>query len=211
MKKLKYYEKAAICRETLCLSQPQLAKMLGTEQPMYSRFETGKVRTPGYIDRLLPIFKTNRSWLYDDIGEPPSYWPHKKEQPTFPIGPHNFQLLSEILKISPKAYVLGIKEIAMSQPNNPKQSLEPGDFIAIDPDREPKNLDYVLAVLKENNEIIIRQFINESGHQFLSAHHRSFKPIQIEEVEKICGVVIQKIQNFSNNEEFQAPAEIQHI
>lgn len=64
-------------------------------------------------------------------------------------------------------------------------------LLIIDPMREPKNRDFVLAYIKENNEIIFRQFIVEGKYKFLKAINSIFPTIQIGNFDKIIGVVIQ--------------------
>jgi len=193
MKKLKYFEKALICREALGLSQSQLCKIINVLQPVYSRFESGQVKTPAYIDRLLNLFKTNKGWIYDDIGPPPEYWPYSNNQKKITSWDDLYQI---DIKCCENRFSLPVKDHAMEDHLNPARSFFENQRIEVDPKMSPRNGVFVIAKLK-NNKIVLRKYIEEE--QKLIAFNKNYEPISFDEIAEIYGVVTQRFEKFVEN------------
>jgi SOS-response transcriptional repressor LexA len=70
-------------------------------------------------------------------------------------------------------------------------------ILIISPEKEAKNRDFVIAYIKKNNEMVFRQYIVEDRYKFLKAINNMFPTIQIEDSDKIIGVVIQTRNTYS--------------
>ena len=64
-------------------------------------------------------------------------------------------------------------------------------ILIIDPKKEAKNRDFIIAHIKKNDEIIFRQLIIEDRYRFLKAINNIFPTIQLDDQDKIIGIVIQ--------------------
>jgi SOS-response transcriptional repressor LexA len=62
--------------------------------------------------------------------------------------------------------------------------------------KEAKNRDFVIAYLKQSDEIIFRQLLIENKYKFLKAINNIFPSIKLEENDKIIGIVIQVRKNY---------------
>lgn len=187
-------------REAKGLLQYQLADAVGIKQQSMQAIESGSTKMPRNIEKIAQILEVTPEWLLWGKGNIISLFPEKTELPSFEINHFNYTLLSELIKKQPRIFIAGIKGFAMIDPANPKQSIDPGDFILVDPDKTPINGDIVLAKHKDTNEVLLRRYIEEFGHKILESTNRNFKPIPFEEIEKIYGVVIQKMQNVSQDQ-----------
>lgn len=70
-------------------------------------------------------------------------------------------------------------------------------ILIIDPTHEEKNRDFVIIYLKKNNEILFRQLVIEGKYKFVKAINDIFPAIQLQESDKIIGVVIQTRNNLT--------------
>jgi SOS-response transcriptional repressor LexA len=70
-------------------------------------------------------------------------------------------------------------------------------ILIISPEKEAKNRDYVIAYIKKNNEMVFRQYIVEDRYKFLKAINNMFPTMQLEDSDKIIGVVIQTRNTYS--------------
>lgn len=69
-------------------------------------------------------------------------------------------------------------------------------ILILSPEKEAKNRDFVIAYIKKNNEMVFRQYIVEDRYKFLKAINNIFPTIQLDESDKIIGVVIQTRQTY---------------
>lgn len=69
-------------------------------------------------------------------------------------------------------------------------------LLIIDPIKEPKNRDFVIAYIKEKNITVFRQLVHDDQYQFLKAINTIFPTLQLQRNDKIIGVVIQTRNNF---------------
>ncbi|HLB43182.1 MAG TPA: XRE family transcriptional regulator [Gammaproteobacteria bacterium] len=64
------------------------------------------------------------------------------------------------------------------------------------PEKEAKNRDFVIAYIKKSDEVVFRQLIVEGKYKFLKAINTIFPTIQLEDTDKIIGIVIQTRKDF---------------
>lgn len=69
-------------------------------------------------------------------------------------------------------------------------------ILIIDPIKEPKNRDFVIAYTKKSDEVLFRQLVIEGKYKFIKAINEIFPTIQLEEGDRVLGVVIQTRNNF---------------
>ncbi|OGT33641.1 MAG: hypothetical protein A3C44_00680 [Gammaproteobacteria bacterium RIFCSPHIGHO2_02_FULL_39_13] len=67
--------------------------------------------------------------------------------------------------------------------------------LIVDPNKEQKNRDFVIVHLKKNNEILFRQLLLDDKYKFIKAINDIFPVIQLQNGDKIIGVVIQTRNN----------------
>ncbi len=69
-------------------------------------------------------------------------------------------------------------------------------ILIISPEKTAKNRDFVIAYVKKNNEMVLRQYIVEDRYKFLKAINHIFPTITFMDSDKIIGVVIQTRQDY---------------
>lgn len=74
---------------------------------------------------------------------------------------------------------------------------QPGTTLIVDPNKTSKNRDFVIAYLESNDETVFRQLLCEGKRRILSAINPDFPSLEMQENDKILGVVIQTRSNFS--------------
>ena len=68
-------------------------------------------------------------------------------------------------------------------------------ILIADPTRKPKNRDFVVVYIKKNDEILFRQLIVEGKYRFIKAINKMFPTIQLQDCDKVIGVIIQTRNN----------------
>lgn len=97
--------------------------------------------------------------------------------------------------VGPNAFVLRIEGVSMYNPADPV-SFNDGDKVVIDPSREAKSGDYVVAKLTGSNSVTFKRLRQDSGEWYLEATNPDWKPryIQINEEWQLCGRAMWKVQ-----------------
>ncbi len=70
------------------------------------------------------------------------------------------------------------------------------EIIIVDTNLEVKNRDFVIYLLANSNQIVLRQYINEEQNKILKPVNYAYKSIQIEEQDIYIGTVIQAKNDF---------------
>ena len=71
-----------------------------------------------------------------------------------------------------------------------------GILVIVDTSLEAKNRDFVIYLLANSNQIVLRQFIDEEQNKILKPINYAYKSIQIEEQDIYIGTVIQAKNDF---------------
>jgi SOS-response transcriptional repressor LexA len=90
-------------------------------------------------------------------------------------------------------YGLRIQGDAMTAPSGYMVSFREGDIIQVDQVATPKHNDYIVAVLPEAKEAILRQFVIEGGVSYLKPLNPQYPLIEVNETIRFCGVVVYRI------------------
>ena len=91
----------------------------------------------------------------------------------------------------PRTFALEVKGESMTCEDGP--SFPEGSIIFVDPDVEPRNKLFVVAVDITSGEATFKQLFEDSGVKILRPLNRDFRidpPMQIDAFRKICGVVV---------------------
>lgn len=67
--------------------------------------------------------------------------------------------------------------------------------LIVDPDKEPKNRDFVVAEIHKDQEVLFRQLLMEGKCSILKAMNSAFPAISLTPEDKIVGVVVQSRKN----------------
>lgn len=73
---------------------------------------------------------------------------------------------------------------------------EEGFFLVVDPQKQAKSKDLIIAAILESNEIVFRKIIIEDGCRLLVACNPIFPTITLNEKDKIIGTIIKSIGSF---------------
>jgi SOS-response transcriptional repressor LexA len=92
-------------------------------------------------------------------------------------------------KVSKNAFALRVVGDSMINPNG-SPSLPPGVIVIVEPNREPKNGDIVIARLEDSMEATIKKLIIDGHQKFLKPLNPQYPIIQINGNCTICGVAI---------------------
>lgn len=71
-----------------------------------------------------------------------------------------------------------------------------GTILIVDPDKTPKNRDFVIACVDETQDVMFRQLFTEGKFRFLKAANHTFSSYEMKQNDKIIGVVIQARNEF---------------
>lgn len=97
-------------------------------------------------------------------------------------------------QLSDYAFALIIEGDSMSAPLGSKHTFPEGTHLIIDPKKEYKNKDFVLARMKSTHEALFKQYINEAGQAFLKSLNPAYPPILINDDIEICGTLCATIK-----------------
>jgi SOS-response transcriptional repressor LexA len=91
---------------------------------------------------------------------------------------------------SEKSYGVRLITDAMTNNSSGKKTFLIGDIIIVDPLRECKSTNYVLAFVNGNPEAVFRQYIVDGRDKFLRALNSDYQKITMDDSVKIVGVII---------------------
>ncbi|WP_131795888.1 S24 family peptidase [Fluoribacter gormanii] len=75
-------------------------------------------------------------------------------------------------------------------------NLQDNTIVIVDPERKPKNKDFVVVHIKAMDDIVVRQLIIEGKYTFLRASNPIFPVIQVGDNDDIIGVIVQTRNNY---------------
>lgn len=91
---------------------------------------------------------------------------------------------------SEKTFAVKIVNDSMTAATGGKKTFLMGDTIFIDPLKEYKSGDYVIAFVGDDKNAIFRQYIVDGNDKFLRALNADYQRITINDEIKIVGVII---------------------
>lgn len=93
------------------------------------------------------------------------------------------------VKVSKNAYAIRIEGDSMINPNG-YPSLPPGAIVIVEPHRQPRNGDIVIARLENSMEATIKKLVVDGQQKFLKPLNPQYPIIEINGNCSICGVAI---------------------
>ncbi len=174
---------------------PQIARALGLApesiDPAVQPREGVEEACPQYVDRAsvvgpavkkLPVIGSVAAGAWCEAID--NFQPGDAEEWIDAPGP-----------VGPNAFVLRIEGVSMCNPAD-SVSFNDGDKVVIDPSKEAKSGDYVVAKLTGSNSVTFKRLRQDSGEWYLEATNPDWKPryIQINEEWQLCGRAMWKVQ-----------------
>ena len=194
------------------LTESALGRKIGVPRATINRLTTGRTSDPKIstlkaiaeyfnvtVDQLLgkqPVFidTPRTSSSTDDAGYIPiidwsnvNSWKKSLENITSDNHSH---WISADPTIDNGKFALKIQGESMSP------QFQENTILVIDPLRKPKNRDFVLVSLAKNDDVLFRQLLIDGSYRVLKSINPIFPTIQLEECDKIIGVLIQTRNNF---------------
>lgn len=172
------------------LTQEQFAHLCGWEQGRLNHYMHQRRQLKLEIIQIIAdaMKNTDPSWLAFDTNPPD--W-------ALEITPIQINTWDDIKLVDLDAlkghYELPVNGHGhgMEHPYDPRQSFTSNQIIKVDPFKTPFNGVFVVALLK-TGQTVIRKYFDEAGHKELQAFKAP--PISLDQVEKICGVIIEKTE-----------------
>ncbi|WP_145562691.1 LexA family protein [Yersinia aldovae] len=197
--------RVALARNSLGLTQAELAKKVGVVHRQIAAYEGGEARPrEKVLNNLAAVLGTSSDWLKCGIGDGPSISNMRKT-----VTVREIPLLSWVQAISiadddstldgsisdfipaplgagERAFAIEISGNSMDSPSG--VSFPQGAIVCFDPDIDAKSGDFVLCSL--NYAATFKQLIFDQGKMFLKPLNNSFMNIEVDENCKIIAVAI---------------------
>lgn len=211
-------ERLKIARKKAGLTQAELGKLAGVGQSAIGNIETGLRGFGASIIGIANACKVNAQWLATGDGEMDapeiltpnvkmsgislieisatmvplisskraiswgligSYQPDKQEK--FPVR--------EVV-VSEKAFALRVEGDSMTNEGSP--NFPEGTVLIVDPERQPKAGDFVIAKNEERQEALFKRLVTDGYAWQLKSLNRDYRPIEIDDPKSIViGVVVE--------------------
>lgn len=191
------------------LTQEELAEIVGIKQQAVQRIEAEKVKSTSYVVQLAQALDVTPEWLALGTEAVENKTPSLEIKTAPLIQWTDYQLIShlpiqnpDLTKIaytssnSQPCFALQINNTSMSANTDDGFSFLPGDIIIVDPQRQAKDNDFVIAKVTNSNAMVFRRLTNNK-HQ-LDASSSQYKTIVIDDSVHLCGVVTVRYSNFDN-------------
>lgn len=199
-------------REQKGWSQKELARKVAVSQQTISKLEDGKVEQSKYLIELAHALGVSMSWLRYGHSEPPEGKSLEKIliSPGMPIihwhdvagwksGLQADLGINEFISVGdspgPNCYALRVKSDAMVNTVSGNPSFPPGAIIIVDPDREVKIGNYVVATHRGSKEATFKQYVEDGGISWLKPLNPQYPMIQVVDGVEIYGVVTGSFQS----------------
>ena len=196
--------------EKSAISESELGRIIGVPRATINRIASGRTPDPRAstlraiaeyfnvtVDQLLgkqPLFQHTDSTALTStyISIPVIEWEcaNNWENALHSIRPDNhFDWILTDPNIEIGKFALRIKGDSMWP------QFQENTVLIIDPTREQKNRDFVIVYIKKSDEILFRQLLVEGKNKFLKAINDIFPTIQLQDSDKVIGIVIQTRNN----------------
>lgn len=102
----------------------------------------------------------------------------------------NIEYISFPDKKNNKVFALRVKGDSMIPQSTGRRAFLEGEIIIIDPEKTPKNMDYVIALQEGSQEALFKQYVIDGSNQYLRPLNPQYPLIVLNEKINICGVVV---------------------
>lgn len=204
------------CMKTLGMTQEELAAKMGLTRGAITHYLAGRRVPPlNQFEKLAAVLKVDPSWLQFGYAVAPAKKSLIKEskeikkQHLIPILSWDQALKADQLKQKdihewvPHFYcdnanwfALKVKGDSMIAPAGYGKSFQEGDLIIIDPKINPKNGNFVIALLPKSKEAIFKQYVLDGDKIYLKPLNPQYPIIEINKRTHILGVISNNIISF---------------
>lgn len=197
----------------LGMTHEELANKLGITRGAITHYLAGRRVPPlKQFQKLASILKADPAWLQfgtkTELENPAKITKSSKEPTKLPIPILSWTQateLTDITKISHDEikewlpdfytdkkhwYALRIKGDAMVAPVGSSKSFHEGDIIIVDPNKEAKHGDFVIALLPRSKEATFKQYVNDGGVDYLKPLNTQYPIARVDKGTHIWGVVV---------------------
>lgn len=206
-------ERIKLARISCGLTQQELADAIGCSVGTISRVETNPQAALGdiYLHKAANVLKHREAWLSSGLGRPRS--PSQQQISTtteLSVAPlfgfdqairidemlEDFHLNTdaEIVyltrRYSDRTYALTVPPV-IGGSQFPNKSI-----IVVDPDETPENGNYIVAVMANEKNASIKQFIIDGDRQYFASVSSQLPAIEVRPGSIICGVIKELIVRF---------------
>lgn len=203
-------------RDSLGLTQAQLAEMSGTSQQAIEQLESGKTKRPRYLPELSSALRVTTKWLLEG-GDENIKGDNFKFAGSYTLG-NRYPVLSSIqagcwaeaieaytldeisewlesdAHIQGDAFWLKVEGDSMTAPTG--QSVPEGNFVLFDTGKEALNGSLVVAKLTESNEATFKKLIIDGGQRYLKGLNPAWPMIPVNGNCRILGVAVEAKMRF---------------
>ncbi|TXE41401.1 helix-turn-helix domain-containing protein [Serratia marcescens] len=203
-------------RDSLGLTQGQLAEKIGTSQQAIEQLEAGKTKRPRYLPELAKALEVTIDWLLD--GKDTAYRGDNFKYAGEYIPGRKYPVLSSVqagcwaeaveayaveeisewiesgAHIQGEAFWLKVEGDSMTAPVG--QSVAEGNYVLFDTGKEPINGSLVVAKLVDSNEATFKKLIIDGGQKYLKGLNPAWPMIPINGNCKIIGVAVEAKMRF---------------
>ena len=205
------------------LTQSQLSRAVGVQQPVISDLEQGKQRSTAFIVKIANVLGVNASWLdsgrgarngidhpLSAAGKDHQAPPSDSALPRLPVissvaagqwrdainpfEPGDADDWEFVTGLSRHAFVLRVEGDSMTSQRG-GMSIPNGAKVAVEPNEPPENGSIVVAKLEGMKAVTIKKLVVEPPYNFLMPLNELYDRISVTEDCRIVGVVKKVIQD----------------
>jgi SOS-response transcriptional repressor LexA len=203
-------------RDSLGLTQTQLAERVGTSQQAIEQLEGGKTKRPRYLPELSSVLGVSTKWLLeggeeeingDNFKFAGTYTPGKR-YPVLSsvqagcwaeaIEAYSLGEITEWLEsdahIQGEAFWLKVEGDSMTAPTG--QSVPEGNYVLFDTGKDAINGSLVIAKLTDSNEATFKKLIIDAGQKYLKGLNPAWPMIPVNGNCKVIGVAVEAKMRF---------------
>ena len=183
-------------RKELNITQKDISAFVGVSNVAVSRWEKDETIPKGrYLNLLAEKLECSLNWLLHGRDEDKK--PLEKGYRTVPIISFEQAIQSEKeykdwwhtgACSGSNTYALIVKGNSMFAAQG-NVSIPEGATVIVDPDREAKPNDFVIAHIKGSSEAVLKQLIVDGPNTYLMSLNQAYKAIEIDNNCRIIGVV----------------------
>lgn len=196
------------------ITEAELARKTGIPQPTLHRILSGATRSPrgSSLSPMAKFFSVSISQLIGDEPLPKerlpgTHNPHARGWTTLPILSGDLAIQwpknkTDMKKqpwaewtttdhdVSANAFALRVTGDSMAP------RFEDGTILIVEPSKEPRNRDFVIVHIKNQEQITFKQYLNDGSDKYLKPLNPEFKTLPFDKDHRIIGVVIQSRFDF---------------
>lgn len=202
------------CMKELGMTQEELANKMGITRGAVTHYLAGRRVPPlKQFQKLASILKADPAWLqFGTANERASAKKvAEKQEKTItqsPVPILSWEQAAEFMNVAKmrrdeikewvphfstdksRWYALRIKGDSMTAPLGQNKNFHEGDIIIVDPDKEAKHNDFVIALLPRAKEVTFKQYVLDGGVRYLKPLNPQYPIVPMDKGTHISGVVV---------------------